>query len=244
MYLTKREAALLGGLKKALDLGRLNPKAPTFTARSAALAVASILEQNVTDREVVPLLDQMGVFQRGTGRDPYQRSMTDLLKELPTALECAKVATDEVRDSGKAASAFSERPLKFSWAEGSLIEAINRSIEAGRIRPEAESFSTRQLTTAVCTEIGGKVAERDIGFLLDYLGVFQRGTGSAPYLRSVSELIAVLPHAVAEAGRMKEAELEDLVVTGMPIMLPTSLPRRDVVTKDNSRLNPDNYQSK
>ena len=33
MYLTKREAALLGGLKKALDLGRLNPKAPTFTAR-------------------------------------------------------------------------------------------------------------------------------------------------------------------------------------------------------------------
>ena len=88
------------------------------------------------------------------------------------------------------------------------------------------------------------MAERDIGFLLDYLGVFQRGTGSAPYLRSVSELIAVLPHAVAEAGRMKEAELEDLVVTGMPIMLPTSLPRRDVVTKDNSRLNPENYQSK
>ena len=95
MYLTKREAALLGGLKKALDLGRLNPKAPTFTARSVALAVASILEQNVTDREVVPLLDQMGVLQRGTGRDPYQRPMAGLLKELPKALEYAKVATDE-----------------------------------------------------------------------------------------------------------------------------------------------------
>ena len=116
MYFTKREAALLGGLKKALDLGRLNPKAPTFTARSVGLAVASILEQKVTDREVVPLLDQMGVFQHGTGRDPHQRSMADLLKELPKALECAKVATDEVRDSGGAASALRERPLKFSWA--------------------------------------------------------------------------------------------------------------------------------
>ena len=117
-------------------------------------------------------------------------------------------------------------------------------IEVGRIRPEAESFSTRQLTAAIRIETDGKVAERDIGCLLEYLGVFQRGTGSAPYLRSVSELIAVLPHAVAEVGRMKEAELEDLVVTGMPIMPPTSLPRRDVVTKDNSRLNSENYQSK
>ena len=215
MYLTKREAALLGGLKKALDLGRLNPKAPTFTARGAALAVASILGQKVTDREVVPLLDQMGVFQRGTGRDPHQRPMADLLKELPTALEYAEIATDEVRDSGKAASAFRERPLKFSWVEGTLIEAIARLIEAGRIQPEAESFSTRQLTTAIRTETGGKVAERHIGLLLDYLGVFQRGTGSAPYLRSVSELIAVLPHAVAEVERMNEAGL-DLVVT-MPV---------------------------
>ena len=207
---------MLGGLKKALDLGRLNPKAPTFTARSVALAVASILGQKVTDREVVPLLDQMGVFQHGTGRDPHQRSMAGLLKELPKALECAKVATDEVRDSGGAASAFRERPLKFSRAQGSWIEAIARLIEAGRIRPDAESFSTRQLTTAIRIETDGKVAERDIGFLLEYLGVFQRGTGSAPYLRSVSELIAVLPHAVAEVRRMKKDELEDLVLTGMP----------------------------
>ena len=217
MHLTKREAALLGGLKKALDLGRLNPKAPTFTARSVALAVASILEQNVTDREVVPLLDQMGVFQRGTGRDPYRRPMAGLLKELPKALlEYAQIATDEGRDSGKDASAFSERPLKFSGVEGRLIESINRSIEAGRIRPEAESFSTRQLTTAIRIETDGKVAERDIGCLLDYLGVFQRGIGSAPYLRSVSKLIAVLPHAVAEVGRMKEAQW-NTVLTGMPV---------------------------
>ena len=216
MHLTKREAALLGGLQKALDLGRLNPKAPTFTARGAALAVASILGQKVTDREVVPLLDQMGVLQRGTGRDPYQRPMAGLLKELPKALEFAKIATDEGRDSGKAASALRERPLEFRGAEGSWIEAIARLIEVGRIRPEAESFSTRQLTAAIRTEIVGKVAERDIGCLLDYLGVFQRGIGSAPYLRSVSELIAVLPHAVAEVGRMKEAQW-NTVLTGMPV---------------------------
>ena len=51
-----------------------------------------ILGRRIADREITPLLDQMGVFAKGTGKDPYQRSMAALLEMMAKALVDAREA--------------------------------------------------------------------------------------------------------------------------------------------------------
>ena len=68
-----------------------------FTIAEAVL-VEGIVEQGGSKfycpaaGDITPLLDQMGVFAKGTGKDPYQRSMAALLEMMAKALVDAREA--------------------------------------------------------------------------------------------------------------------------------------------------------
>ena len=51
-----------------------------------------MLGRRVAEREITSLLSHMGVYQKGTGRDPYQRPMETLIELMPQALADAREA--------------------------------------------------------------------------------------------------------------------------------------------------------
>ena len=76
----------------AIAAGRLNAKAPCFTARQAAALEVQI---KFNEREVGPILDRLGVFAVGHGNSPNRRQMADLLAALPKALTDAGAALNK-----------------------------------------------------------------------------------------------------------------------------------------------------
>ena len=92
MQVTLAEARVIEGIGRAVETGRLNRMAPTFTATQLASEVTAMLGRPVYEREVTPILERMGVFGYGKGPYPNKRSIEALLEALPQALEDAKNA--------------------------------------------------------------------------------------------------------------------------------------------------------
>ena len=77
MQLINFEARLVVAIADALEDGRLNPKAPTVTARQVAASVGQTGRSAVND--MGDLLSKLGVFHRMKGPNPYQRPMEELV---------------------------------------------------------------------------------------------------------------------------------------------------------------------
>ena len=75
MELTGHEARLVLLIDRALQNGRINRRAPTFTAREMARAIEGLhgIRHRPNEYDVAGLLDQMGVFADGRRKRSTQR---------------------------------------------------------------------------------------------------------------------------------------------------------------------------
>ena len=82
MALTYHEAHMVLLMDLALQSGRLNREAPTFTARGMARAIDGLhgIRERPNEYDVASLLDQMGVFADGR----HKRSTRKLSEVLPS----------------------------------------------------------------------------------------------------------------------------------------------------------------
>ena len=88
VQLNDSEAWLVVGLADALADGRLNPEAPTVTARQAAAALGQASRASVND--MADLLSRLGVFHRMKGPNPYQRPVVELVSAIAAHEEQAR----------------------------------------------------------------------------------------------------------------------------------------------------------
>ena len=93
MELTHYEAALALLIDRALRIGRLNRKAPTFTTRGMARAIEGLrsVRERPNEYDVAGLLDQMGVFADARRK----RSIWNLLKAPPRRPSQARTITEK-----------------------------------------------------------------------------------------------------------------------------------------------------
>ena len=83
--MTYQEAHLVRMIALVLEQGRLNPKAPTFTARGLGDAITGITGRRANERGIGPLLDRIGAFLNVRSR----RSTKALMAGLPAWSEAA-----------------------------------------------------------------------------------------------------------------------------------------------------------
>ena len=83
--MTYQEAHLVRMIALVLKQGRLNPKAPTFTARGLGDAITGITGRRTNEREIGPLLDHIGAFLNVRSR----RATQALMAGLPAWCEAA-----------------------------------------------------------------------------------------------------------------------------------------------------------
>lgn len=86
IVMTAMERQMVKHMGQALDSGRINRDAETFTASDMAHAMRQETGANINYREVGALLDRMGIL---ANRRDYRRSMRILIETLPTWIETA-----------------------------------------------------------------------------------------------------------------------------------------------------------